>query len=218
MLQAKDLSKKFGYFTVFENIYFDLQEGSLTYLQGKNGQGKTTLLKTLAHIFPPTAGEILWQGRKITDSLIDYRKKLFFLSSENSLYNSLNALENIHFFLSFYQKVKTKEIMEVLEEFHLEKFTKIPINYFSTGMKKKLLLVLMKLQKPKLLLLDEPYSGLDKKGQEIFSELLKKIHTQGAMILLVSHQSKNYLPFTNCILQLEHQKLKNIPLDKILLD
>ena len=195
---------------VFENISLTLQKGSLTYLQGKNGQGKTTLLKTIAYIMPATKGEILWNGKKIVDHLTSYRKDLFFLSNANSLYHSFNALENLRFFLSFYQKIEQKKILACLAEFQLEKFANTPLSYFSTGMKKKLLLVLMKLQQPKLLLLDEPDTGLDQIGQELLKELLQSFQQQGAILLLVSHQTKNLLPFSSGVLQLERKGLKNI--------
>ncbi len=187
MLVVENLSKKFGYLSVFEEINFSLKKGVFAVLCGDNGQGKTTLLKILARLHLPTKGSIFWNQKNIDDCIISYQRSLFFLSSEDSLYNSFSALENLQFFLSFYQNVSLDKILCSLAELNLSQFSKIPIQNFSTGMKKKLLLVLMKLQQPELLLLDEPYAGLDDKGVQYLNQLLIYFKNKGASIFLVTH-------------------------------
>lgn len=188
MLAVENLHKSFGYLPVLQGINFTLDKGNFISLTGKNGQGKTTLLKILAHLYPADKGSIFWGRKKIQDCLMDYRRSFFFLSHHLGLYNKFSILENLKLFCSFYQEPKEEDILLNLEEVGLRLFADFPIQKTSAGMKKKALFTLIKALQPKILFLDEPYSNLDQEGVDYLNYLLNNLKNKGAIILLVSHQ------------------------------
>ena len=207
-LSVKNISKKFGYLPVLEDISFTLKAGNCYLLSGANGQGKSTLLKVMATLYQYDSGSIFWKGLDIKNCLLDYQSQLFLLPHELSLYEEFSPLENLTFFTEIYaKKISPCQIIEVLSQLKLQNFTHLAIKNFSSGMKKKILLALLNLLQPQLLFLDEPYSSLDKLGIDFLNRSLENYIKSGAIILLVSHQQELASGLYNTTLRLRNNRL-----------
>lgn len=205
----KNISKSFGYLSVFKKLSFELKAGHCYLLKGNNGQGKSTLLKILASLYSPDEGSITWNTQNLNNCFQAYKKQLFLLSHELGLYENFSPLENIYFFTSLYQKkIDPGQVMSVLEDLRLHHFAKTAIKIFSQGMKKKILLALMILIDPKILLLDEPYSDLDQAGIKFLNNSLSNfINQKNCLILITSHQIEVLGNLVSTTLVLKQQKI-----------
>ncbi len=216
-ISISGLNKSFGYLQVLENLNLILESGNFYLLQGSNGQGKSTLLKILATLYTADSGKIRWCGKSIQDTRVmirqNYRSQLFLLPHETGLYEEFTPLENLTFFSSLYQKkteqkkILFKKIFPIIKELKLELFLNVPVKNFSQGMKKKLLLCLMNLLNPQIILLDEPYAGLDRQGVEYLNSSLSDYLKKGAIILVVSHQKESCGNLSNKFLRLHKGKI-----------
>ena len=200
VIATKKISQKFGYLNIFCDVDFSMSEGECALIQGNNGIGKTTFLKTLAGIYTPTSGEILYYGLPFSVSLKKYKSESFFFSHEISLYDDLSLQENIMFFSTLYKKKIDKTTDSILTLLKLNSYSHVKLKKLSFGTKKKVNLCLIYLFQPKILYLDEPYSGLDTQTVDILNQLIKNILLNKGCVIIVSHQtstchqliSKNY--------------------------
>ena len=157
-------------------------------LSGGNGAGKTTLLKILAKLMRPDSGIITLEGRDLWNESDHIRKPMGFLSHQLYLYDDLNALENLRFVARLFDIDSPGErITKVLTDLDLFHRQYDPIRNYSRGMQQRLGLARAILHDPEILLLDEPFSGLDESGIDIFLHLLNSYKTQGKSVIIVSH-------------------------------
>lgn len=187
-IHIERLSKSFGSLQALDAIDLGVGEGEFLTIFGPNGAGKTTLLRILSSLTKPTAGRVLVAGHEIRKEPEEIRKSVGFISHQPFLYESLSAFENIRFFASMYgmSNVDDKAI-EVIRKVGLQNRARDLVRTFSSGMKQRLAVARAIVHEPKILLLDEPYSGLDQHGSRIFNEMLKLLKTQGRTILMTTH-------------------------------
>jgi ABC-2 type transport system ATP-binding protein len=176
MLNFKNLSHNYGSNQVLKNLNLSLEKGKVHGLIGLNGSGKTTLLNCLYSFIQPQSGEILWNNSPIE------RKDISFLETQNFFYSNLSGRE----FLSIFQDKKG--------DFQADKWKgllDLPIDEmiesYSTGMKKKLaLMCILKLDRP-IIVLDEPFNGLDLETNHILEKLIAILREKGKTIIITSH-------------------------------
>jgi ABC-2 type transport system ATP-binding protein len=176
MLNFKNLSYNYSSNQVLENLNLSLEKGKVHGLIGLNGSGKTTLLNCLFGFLKPTSGEILWN-----DLLIE-RKDISFLETQNSFYPNLTGREFLTIFPDGKGNFKEDAWKDLLD---------LPIDEmvegYSTGMKKKLaLLCILKLDRP-IIVLDEPFNGLDMETNHILEKLISILKQKGKTIIITSH-------------------------------
>ncbi|REI03474.1 ABC transporter ATP-binding protein [Staphylococcus felis] len=190
MLEIKELSKKFKNNEKYslKNVSFQVNQGEILGLIGKNGAGKTTLMKLIAKAIKPTDGNILINQKSILKSPNSLNDFGFMI--EGSLFNHLNAIEHLKFFISLNGKAKHREnIEDVLKLVDLWEKRHINPNNFSFGMKQRLSLAICLVTEPKILILDEPFVGLDPNGVEKLIETLKQwVQKKDTAIIISSHQ------------------------------
>ena len=189
ILQVDKITKQFGYRQVLDQISLDLNAGELTLLLGKNGAGKTTLLKIIAGLVRPSAGEIRFRGKEITGCPEELRRAIGVISHATQFYGELTARENLAFFAKL-RKIKdlSRKISTALEETGLRQFADFPVKTFSSGMYKRLNIARLMVCQPQILLLDEPYSGLDLDSIRFFNDYIETFKAEGGCVLLISHQ------------------------------
>ena len=185
-LEAVQLSCVRGYKTLFENLNIELQAGQLLLVEGKNGAGKTSLLKLLTGLRRPDAGTILWQGKNITDAESGYRQSLSWLGHQNPLKEDQTALENLQM-LGAIRTRNNRCAIEALKTLQLSKFKNKAVKTFSAGMKRRLSLASLLISETPLWILDEPQAALDKAGIALFESLASAHLEQGGMIIMTSH-------------------------------
>jgi ABC-2 type transport system ATP-binding protein len=188
MLSVSDLSKSFNHRKVLNNLNFELKSGETAVFMGNNGAGKTTLLRIIAKIMTPDKGEIIFENSNILNAQPSSRKNILYIGHSPAMYASLSAFENLKFALEIRSNQKTEsKIRYQLEHFGLLEQANDPISIFSQGMLQRLKLTYAELSNWNLLLLDEPFSGLDKTGEEQMDLSLLNWQKNGKTICLVLH-------------------------------
>ena len=189
VIVAKDLTKKFGDFTAVDGISFDINEGECFGFLGPNGAGKTTTIKMVHCVSPITSGSVTVFGQK---SHLDNRAiKLVtgVIPQEITLDSDLTVYENLLVFARFFDipgRVIKQRIAELLEFVELDAKRNSRIDEISTGMKRRLLVARALLNKPRLLIADEPTTGLDPQARHLIWQRLRLLKTTGTTMLLTT--------------------------------
>ena len=193
-VEIKNLSKSFDNLNVLDNISLKINEGENVVVFGRSGTGKSVLLKCIVRLMEPDAGEILIEGEQVLTlslkKLNELRKQIGFLFQSAALYDSMSVRENLEFPLirnfNFLPSEREKKVKEVLEKVSLsEAINKMPAE-LSGGMKKRIGLARTIITKPKLILYDEPTTGLDpitsKEISQLIVELQKDLNTTSIIV------------------------------------
>ncbi len=188
MIRVHNVHKSFAALQVLRGIDFNIREGEYTALLGQNGAGKTTLLRIIASLSRPTSGEVSINGFNLPKQAEQVRRQMGVVSHDPFLYGDLTAEEN----LKFYGKLNNLEnlqerVLSVLEQVDLSVRRYDLVRTFSRGMQQRLALARALLHEPDLLLLDEPFSGLDFKSSQNLTDLLNGLHAKGTTILMTTH-------------------------------
>lgn len=190
MLKIKGLTKKFGQKTAVDNLSLEVLPGQICAFIGHNGAGKTTTLRCIAGITAFDAGEITIDGISVKDNPIEAKKQIAYLPDNPELYEHLKGIDYLNFIADVF-KVSKDERKTLIEDYakRLEIFKDLgyPISSYSHGMKQKLALVSALLHKPKLLLLDEPFVGLDPTASHQFKLIMSELAGKGSAIFYSTH-------------------------------
>jgi ABC-type multidrug transport system ATPase subunit len=175
VIAARGLGRSFGEKRVLRNLDLDVAERELVLVTGPNGSGKSTLLALCAGLLAPTAGEL--------EVAVD-RGRIGYLAHEPLVYRELTALENLELYGRLYRVPERRErIGMLLERFGLWESRRSPVASFSRGMQQRLALCRTLLHEPALLLLDEPYAGLDDAGAELLDAELGDLAGRRTLLL-----------------------------------
>jgi ABC-2 type transport system ATP-binding protein len=188
IIETKDLNKKFQSKQVLDHININITKGSIFGLLGPNGAGKTTFIRLLTKIIEPDSGEILFEGKPLLMSDV---YQMGYLPEERGLYKKMGVEEQLLFFASLKNipnNQAKKAIKNWAEKFDLGKLLKKPAEELSKGMQQKVQLMASLLHNPKLLILDEPFSGFDPIHAQLLQEEIIALKEQGTSIVLSSHR------------------------------
>jgi heme ABC exporter ATP-binding subunit CcmA len=188
-VELSEVHRSFGFFRALDGVDLHATPGETILLLGPNGAGKTTLLRVVAGLLPVTQGALSVLGGDPRGSDCAIRGRIGFLSHNLGLYPDLTAAENLRFFERLYRlKRESGRIYSLLKEVGLESWADQPVRVFSRGMKQRLALARVFLHDPDLLLLDEPFTGLDLRSAGALAERLQRRRDQGASVLLATHR------------------------------
>lgn len=182
LLQLRGVTHRYGPFTALRQIDLRLAFGDSCCVFGPNGAGKSTLLKIIATLIRPTSGEIRW-GSPDWD-----RSRIGLVSHQTMLYDQLTGFENLSFYARLYGlKNGGKTARKLIRRMGLESSISLPVSSYSRGMRQRLTLARALLHDPELLLLDEPFTGLDQHGSQTFSRVLSEVRSAHRTVLMVTH-------------------------------
>jgi ABC-2 type transport system ATP-binding protein len=187
MIEIFDLLKKFESTTAIENLNLRIEKGEMVGLVGPDGAGKTTLMRILSAILPPSSGTASVAGNDIIKEPEKLKEKIGYMPQRFGLYEDLKVLENLNFFSELYQLTKEKrkeKYKEVFEFSRLEPFKDFLAGNLSGGMKQKLALSCVLLHTPEVLLLDEPTRGVDPLSRRDFWGILYEQQKKGMTIFI----------------------------------
>ncbi len=188
VLEAQGLARRYGPIHAVRDVSFAVDEGELLSVFGPNGAGKTTLLGMLAGALRPHAGEIRFRGEPRDAARTEWRREIGLLSHRSFLYGPLTARENLVFFGRLYDLEGLDErVAERLERVGLARHANRPVNGFSRGMRQRLALARTLLHDPSLVLLDEPFTGLDVHASGLLREVLGELKDGRRTVVLVTH-------------------------------
>ncbi len=210
MLIVNNLCKKFGNFTALNNISFEAKEGHILGILGRNGAGKSTMFRCIMNIFDSDSGNITLDGKKIDESILN---KVGFLIEEGCLTAEYTVYEQFCMF-GILKNMTTDEITDSLiywlEKFNISEYLNTKIKKISKGNRQKLQFIVAVMHNPDLIILDEPFSGLDPFSISELKEVILELKSQGKMIIFSSHQMDNVESICDDILMINkgHEVLK----------
>lgn len=189
MITTKNITKKYGDFTAVNNLSFNVNSGEILCLLGANGAGKSTTINMLLNFLEPTSGTAEINGLDVVKNPIKTKEFLTYIPENLMLYPTLTAVENLDYFTKLSGKKFSKnELKTHLAEAGLQELAhEKRVKTFSKGMRQKVGIALAIAKESKVLLLDEPSSGLDPKSSNEFMELLTKMKNKGVAILMATH-------------------------------
>lgn len=191
MLEATNLTKTFGDLTAVEEVSFTVPEGTILGLIGQNGAGKTTTFRLILDLLHPDQGSVSWNGYRLTKKEYD---QIGYLPEERGLYPKVSIEDQILYFAQLRGKKKSDirpYIDDWMEKFKVKGKKTDKVKSLSKGNQQKVQLICTLIHEPKLIILDEPFSGLDPVNADLLEEGIKEARQRGACIIFSSHNMNN---------------------------
>jgi heme ABC exporter ATP-binding subunit CcmA len=188
IVRVTDVRKVFGFVPVLDGVSLDVRAGEAVALLGANGAGKTTLLKILATLVRPTRGTATVAGHDVARAPEAVRRVIGVVAHGAWVYDDLTARENLRFWATLGGlHAGADDVAAALAGVGLERAADARVRTFSAGMKRRLALARVMLSRPRVLLLDEPFAGLDQRAKKWLEGRLEALKSAGAALLLVTH-------------------------------
>ncbi len=202
LLECINLCKSFGKKQILKNVSFSINEGDILAFIGPNGSGKTTTIKLILGLQKIDSGEVLINGLDITKNFEDAIRKVGAIVENPDSYMYLTGWQNLRLIADYYGNISDEDINELVKYVGLESRINDKVNKYSLGMRQRLGIARALLNKPNILILDEPTNGLDPEGIKDLRVLLKRLASNGMGILISSHNLAELESFCNkvCII------------------
>jgi ABC-2 type transport system ATP-binding protein len=190
VLEVKNLCRSFRGIPAIQNISFKVAEGEIVGFLGPNGAGKSTTVKIIIGLLRPNDGHVFFDGRDTQQDMVAFRSTYGYVPEEAQLYTYMSGLEYLQLVGRLRGlgealiEIKATRLLRLLQ---LQSWQHTPISAYSKGMRQRVLLAAALLHDPKLLIFDEPLSGLDVVSSRLFKDLLELLAAQGKAILYISH-------------------------------
>jgi ABC-2 type transport system ATP-binding protein len=190
MIEIKNVTKKYGEKKAVDNVSFKVNDGDIFAFIGHNGAGKTTLIKAMIGIHDFDEGDILIDGKSIKNDPIECKKLMAFVPDNPETYEHMKAIDYINFICDMYdidQETRVKNIKKYAKLFDMEKKLNDTIDSYSHGMKQKIVLISALAHNPKILIMDEPFVGLDPNAVFDIKEVLQEMVSEGKIVFYSTH-------------------------------
>ena len=190
MIEIKNVSKKYGTKKALDNVNFNIENGEIFAFIGHNGAGKTTMIKSMMGIIEFDEGDILINGKSIKSNPIECKKIMAYIPDNPDLYENMKAIDFINFVCDMYEtplEVREKNIQKYSKMLELEDNLQDEISSFSHGMKQKVALISALSHDPEILIMDEPFVGLDPKAVFDMKKIMKDMIKENKTIFYSTH-------------------------------
>ena len=191
LIECKEICKSFGEKVALDHVSLDIPEGKIFGLLGPNGAGKTTLIRIINRIAIPNSGEVFFQGRPITQRDVE---KIGYMPEERGLYRKMKVGDQAMYLAQLKgmsASAAVKELKEWFVRFGIQDWWNKKVEELSKGMAQKLQFITTVVHKPKLLILDEPFSGFDPVNADMFRTEILRLRDEGATIILPTHNMES---------------------------
>ncbi|HHF3018689.1 TPA: cytochrome c biogenesis heme-transporting ATPase CcmA [Vibrio diabolicus] len=189
MLEVSNLTAIRDERVLFENLQFEIKPGELVQIEGRNGTGKTTLLRIVTGLGDREEGVIKWKGEEVEKSRDVFHQDLLFLGHQTGVKRELTALENLRFYQSIQNnRSSDEEIFTALTQVGLAGREDVPVAQLSAGQQRRVALARLWLSKQILWILDEPLTAIDKQGVKVLESLFASHADNGGIVVLTTHQ------------------------------
>lgn len=182
LLEYKNVSKSFGKTEVLHDVNLKIPSGKIIGLLGKNGMGKTTIIKLANDLLTPTSGEVLFEGKPIS---INSKRNISYLPERTYLDKVMTVRQSLNYFAEFYDNFNIDKATRLIDDLNLSLDTKIL--HMSKGMQEKLQLILVMSRSAKLYILDEPLGGIDPATRDYILDTILHNFNEGASVLISTH-------------------------------
>lgn len=204
-IDIKDISKKIGNQLVLEHITLHLESGKIYGLKGRNGSGKTMLMRAISGLIRLTEGEIVMDGEVLRRD-ISFPKSIGVLIESPGFINNYSGYENLRTITSIKGVVSDEKIKETMRFMGLNPKDKKAYRKYSLGMKQKLGIVAAVVEEPDLVILDEPTNALDEKSRKKLKKMLEMLLQKGALIIISCHDTEDLLELSDEIIEIQEGK------------
>lgn len=190
MLKIENLTKTYGHKKAVDDLSLHIESGNIYGFIGHNGAGKTTTLKAIVWIMNFDSGDILIDGKSIKKDALACKKIMAYIPDNPDLYEYLTGIKYLNFICDVYgidQEKRTERIKKYSDMFELSDSLGEVISAYSHGMKQKLAIIAALVHEPKLIIMDEPFVGLDPKATHLLKQLMRQMCDQGAAIFFSTH-------------------------------
>jgi ABC-2 type transport system ATP-binding protein len=190
MLKIKNLTKIYDQYKAVDDLSLHIEKGQIYGFIGHNGAGKTTTLKSIAGILPFDSGDILIDGHSIIKEPIECKKKIAYIPDNPDLYEYLSGIQYLNFIADVYQvsaQDREIKIKQYADAFELTDDLAQPISAYSHGMKQKLAVIAAFIHDPQLIIMDEPFVGLDPKASHLLKQMMREKCEHGCAIFFSTH-------------------------------
>lgn len=203
VIEISNLTKRYGNAIVLNNVNVSFEQGKIHGLIGRNGSGKTVLIKSICGLIPATSGEIKVNGKQVGKD-VDIPQNIGAIIETPGFLNNYNGYLNLKFLASIKKKIGKEQIRQAISLVGLDPDSKKHVGKYSLGMKQRLGLAQALMEKPDILLLDEPMNGLDKHGVEEMRDIFKQLALEGKTIIMANHSTEDIevLCDTVCVMDL----------------
>ncbi|MDY6017045.1 MAG: ABC transporter ATP-binding protein [Oscillospiraceae bacterium] len=190
MLTIKNLTKKYGDKVAVDNLSLEIAPGEIYGFIGHNGAGKTTTIKSCCGIIGFDEGEILIDGVSIKDKPLECKRKMAYIPDNPDIYDFLSGIKYLNFIADIYgipKEEREQKIRKYADMFEITDSLGETISSYSHGMKQKLVIISALIHSPRLMILDEPFVGLDPKAAHTLKSLMAELCSQGGAIFFSTH-------------------------------
>ena len=190
MIEIKNVTKKYGEKKAVDNVSFNVNDGDIFAFIGHNGAGKTTLIKSIVGIHDFDEGDILIDGMSIKEKPVECKKLMAYVPDNPETYEHMKAIDYINFICNMYDtptEVRNENIKKYACLFDMEDKLNDTIDSYSHGMKQKIVLISALAHEPKILIMDEPFVGLDPKAVFDIKEVLNQMIKEGKIVFYSTH-------------------------------
>ena len=190
MIEIKNVTKKYGSKKAVDNVSFTVNDGDIFAFIGHNGAGKTTLIKSIVGIHDFDEGDILIDGISIKEKPVECKKLMAYVPDNPETYEHMKAIDYINFICDMYETptdIREENIKKYAKLFEMEDKLNDTIDSYSHGMKQKIVLISALAHEPKILIMDEPFVGLDPKAVFDIKEVLNKMTKEGKIVFYSTH-------------------------------
>ena len=190
MIEIKNVTKKYGDKKAVDNVSFNVNDGDIFAFIGHNGAGKTTLIKSIVGIHDFDEGDILIDGMSIKDKPVECKKLMAYVPDNPETYEHMKAIDYINFICDMYEtptEIREENIKKYAKLFEIDDKLNDTIDSYSHGMKQKIVLISALAHNPKILIMDEPFVGLDPKAVFDIKEVLKEMTKEGKIVFYSTH-------------------------------
>jgi lipooligosaccharide transport system ATP-binding protein len=210
LIKAEKLTKNYNHFTAVDHIDFEVYKGECVGFLGPNGAGKTTTVRMIYCFSPVTEGSLIVAGMNVSTQSREIKKMVGVAPQEDNLDPDFTVEQNLQVYARYFNipKVEASErASELLNFFHLEEKSDKSIPELSTGMKRRLIIARALINEPKILLLDEPTTGLDPQGRHIVWDEIRSLIKQGVTIILTTHYMEEASALCDRVLIIDNGKI-----------
>lgn len=209
LIKMVNISKKMKEQIVLNDISLELKSGMVYGLKGKNGSGKTMLMRVICGLVKPTSGEIWFDDMKLGRD-ISFPDSVGALIEHPGFIDGYNAYDNLKYLIQIRNRVGNDHIEKVLEWIGLKESGKKRYKKFSLGMKQKLGIAAAIIEEPELIILDEPTNALDEETIEKIKRMIKYFKTDGKLIILACHDTEKLLDVSDVIISMNDGKISSV--------